>query len=90
MNKRTSRIIESTNSSYPFHLSNKELVQAIRDTPNNLHGIETLKAELLRRQIEAFVQFDRSSTHLAKVMIWLSIGIGVLTAIQVVKLFINS
>ena len=67
-------------------MSSEKLVEHIYDTlprsgPNFLRA-EMAKAELLRRQTEAINQFNRSSTLLARVMILLTVVLGVITILQ--------
>ncbi len=68
------------------NISNKELIHNL-NTHSGTTAQDIIKAELTRRLIEGIDNFNRASSKYSKLIIWLTIALGIIAIIQLVLLF---
>jgi len=68
------------------NITNKELLHMLKGIPP-MSEQERIKAEMTRRLIDEIGNFSKESSKYSKVIIWLTIALGILAMIQIILLF---
>jgi hypothetical protein len=67
------------------NITNKELMHMLKGIPRQSEQ-ERIKAEMTRRLIDEIAEFNKKSSKHSKIIMWLTIALGILAVIQVIIL----